>query len=83
MNCTCLNDVKAKLTKHVTEKGVINPVLSADFLGINLETGEGIISMVYTVRGDNKPYNTLKGKPLNMIASHCPFCGTAVKKETA
>lgn len=83
MNCDCLTDVKAKLTEHVTGMGVINPSLSAEFLGINLNTGEGTISMTYTVRGDNRPYNTQKGKPINMIASHCPFCGKSVKKEAA
>lgn len=80
MNCDCMTEVKAKLMAHVTGMGVVNPRVSPDFLGINLGTGEGIISMAYTVRGDNKPYNTQKGKPLNMIASFCPFCGVSTKK---
>lgn len=81
MKCSCLTDIKEKLTENVTKQGVINPQLTEEFLGINLSTGEGIINLVYTVRGDNRPYNTQKGKPLNMVASFCPFCGTSMKAE--
>lgn len=81
MNCDCISDIKKKLTEHVVGLGVVNPILTADFLGINLGTGESVISMAYTVRGDNRPYNTLKGKPITMVASYCPFCGKSTKKE--
>lgn len=83
MKCSCLTTIKAKLTEHVTEQGIINPQVTEEFLGINLSTGEGTISLVYTVRGDNRPYNTRKGKPLNVVASFCPFCGVSAKAEQA
>lgn len=79
MNCNCLEDVKTKLTDFAVTRGVVNPKLSPDFLGINLGNGESIISLAYTMRGENRPYNTAKGKPVTMVASHCPFCGKSVK----
>lgn len=81
MNCNCLEDIKTKLTDIAVERGVVNPNLTPEFIGIAMNTGEAIISLTYTVRGDNRPYNTQKGKPLNMVASFCPFCGKSVKKE--
>jgi hypothetical protein len=84
MNCNCLNEIEAKLTEHVAKQGVVNPRVSPEFLGINFgDGGSTIINLVYTVRGDNKPYNTQKGKPLNMVASFCPFCGKSAKKAVA
>lgn len=81
MNCNCLAEVKADLLKHVAKRGAVNPRMSENFLGINLDTGEAIISMSYTLHADNRPYNTQKGKPVTMVASFCPFCGKSVKKK--
>lgn len=82
MNCNCLTEVKANLSDYMVKRGAVNPVLTENFLGLNLNTGEAIISMTYTLRADNRPYNTQKGKPVTMTASFCPFCGKSVKKET-
>lgn len=81
MNCNCLEDVKKKLTEIAAERGVVNPNLTPEFVGIDLSSGQGVISLTYTVRGDNRPYNTQKGKPFSMVASYCPFCGKSVKAE--
>jgi hypothetical protein len=83
MNCDCLDFNEKKLAKHYAKQGVINPKVSADFLGINFATGEGVISLTYTVRGDNRPYNSAKGKPVSMIASFCPWCGKSTKRASA
>jgi hypothetical protein len=80
MNCDCLDFNEKKLIEHYTKSGVVNPKVSPDFLGISLTTGEGIISLTYTVRGDNRPYNTQKGKVCNMIAAFCPWCGKSTKR---
>lgn len=82
MNCQCIDEITAKLTTHATEKaGAINPKVSMDSIGINLSTGEAIISLPFTLRADNRPFNTAKGKPMNMVASFCPFCGASMKRE--
>jgi len=83
MNCDCLTINRTKIAEHYAKQGVVNPDVSENFLGINFETGEGVITLTYTVRGENKPYNTVKGKPLSMVASYCPWCGKSAKKPTA
>lgn len=83
MNCNCIDETNERLVKHALAHGVVNPTLSENFLGINLITGDPVISMRYTLRGDNRPYNTSKGKPASIVASYCPFCGKSVKKEAA
>lgn len=75
MNCNCLTEIRQKLTDHAAKQGVVNPALSENFLAIDFSTGAVAINLPYTVHGDNKPYNTAKGKQLNMVASFCPFCG--------
>lgn len=83
MNCECLEFNRTKIAEHYAKQGVVNPKVSETFLGINVETGEGVITLTYTIRGDNKPYNTQKGKPLSMVASYCPWCGKSAKKDVA
>ena len=84
MNCDCLENVKRDLTEHMEKQGVVNPRLEAQFIALILEGGgRTAISLVYTVRGDNRPYNTQKGKPINMLAAYCPFCGKSTKPEAA
>lgn len=79
MNCKCLEFNEAKLIEHYAKAGIVNPRVDAEFLGINMETGDSTISLVYTIRGDNRPYNTQKGKPCHMVATFCPWCGTRIK----
>lgn len=80
MQCKCIDEITAKLKQHAVEKlGAINPSLSMNNLGINFNTGEGVISLPFTIRAENKPFNTLKGKSINMVASFCPFCGKSAK----
>jgi len=81
MNCDCLKFNEQKLIEHYAAKGVANPKVSPDFLGIDFQTGQGCISLVYTVRGDNRPYNTQKGKACHFVASYCPFCGKSAKAQ--
>jgi hypothetical protein len=81
MNCECLDFNESRMVEHYKAQGVVNPRVDAEFLGINLSTGETTINLVYRVRGDNRPYNTQKGKVCNMIASFCPWCGKSLKKE--
>ena len=80
MQCDCLSRVKENVKEHVAKQGVVNPRVSEQFLGINLSNGEATVNLVYTIHGDNRPYNTQKGKPLNMVASFCPFCGNPTMK---
>jgi hypothetical protein len=81
MNCECLDFNEKKLVEHYSKTGVVNPKVSADFLGISMSTGEATISLNYTIRGDNRPYNTQKGKQCYITANYCPWCGKSVKKE--
>ena len=80
MQCDCLCRVKEKVKEHVAHQGVVNPRVHEQFLGIAMSTGEAVINLVYSVHGDNRPYNTQKGKPLNMVAKFCPFCGKPTMK---
>jgi hypothetical protein len=79
MNCDCLKFNEARLIEHYRAHGVMNPRVTEEFLGINFSTGESTISLIYTIRGDNRPFNTQKGKPCHMVASFCPWCGKSVK----
>lgn len=80
-NCDCIADLQKRLAKHAAEEmGATNPKVKAQFTAIDL-SGDGglLVSLPFTLRADNRPYNTVKGKPMNMIASFCPFCGKPAK----
>lgn len=83
MSCECLKVNEEKLAEHYRAQGVVNPDVSADFLGIDFSTGETVITLNYTIRGDSRPYNTVKGKPCSMVASFCPWCCKSVKASAA
>jgi hypothetical protein len=51
MNCECLNFNRTKIAEHYAKKGVVNPKVSETFLGINFETGQGVITLTYTIHG--------------------------------
>lgn len=76
MQCKCIEDVTAKLKAHAAEKmKAVNPTVSMDNVGIDLRTGKGLLSLPFTVRAENRPFNTRNGQSVNMVASFCPFCG--------
>jgi hypothetical protein len=83
MNCGCLKFNEGRLIEYYKANGVVNPRVSAQFLGINLSTGDAVINLVYAVHGDNRPYNSQKGKVCNMIASFCPWCGKSTRTTAA
>lgn len=79
MKCTCVYDVSKQIAAKMAERGAVNARVDPVFVALDLNTGGEVITLPYTVHGDNKPYNTMKGKTVSMFASFCPFCGVPTK----
>lgn len=79
MDCTCNSRIGQQLTDQLLDKGAIEPRVFASFVGINLETGDSAITLPFIAHADNKPWATLKGQTLSVVASFCPFCGKPAK----
>jgi hypothetical protein len=83
MNCTCITEIGQKLTEQMAKDGAVNPKVYPNFVGIDFNGGRTVVSLPYTVHGDNRPYSSQKGKTISMVASFCPFCGKSTKAEPA
>lgn len=85
MNCDCISRHGQALTQQLLAKGAENPEVYASFVGMDFEseTGGMAVIMTFTARAANKPYNSLKGHPMSVVASFCPFCGVPAKAAPA